>query len=126
MGAKYFTVDEANSLLPVIRPYVAELLERRAKVARARPELGAILDSAGHDVGGRVASGLVQEFIIIERLARQVRALGCIVRDLNTGLIDFLSERDGREVFLCWRYGEPRVEFYHELHTGFMSRQRIS
>jgi hypothetical protein len=47
------------------------------------------------------------------------------VKDLNAGLIDFPARRDGREVLLCWRYGEPQVEFYHELHTGFAGRKRV-
>jgi len=55
----------------------------------------------------------------------QIRSHGCLIKDLNTGLVDFLSKRDGREVYLCWRYGEPRIDFYHELHTGFKNRQQI-
>ncbi|MGW8319383.1 MAG: DUF2203 domain-containing protein [Candidatus Promineifilaceae bacterium] len=125
MTTRYFTVEEANSLLPEIEPLMARLLERRAKVVRQRREISDILENGTSDVGGAVPSALVQDFIVIERLVRRIRSYGCIIKDVNTGLIDFLSERDGREVFLCWRYGEPRVEFFHELHSGFLGREHV-
>ena len=84
-----------------------------------------MLKREGSDFGGPEASEMVQDFIAIERLAIRIRTHGCIIKDLNNGLIDFLSTRDGREVYLCWRFGEPRVEFYHDLNTGFKGRQPI-
>ncbi len=125
MPARYFTVEEANALLPEIKPLMARLLERRAKVATMQNELAGILNGDLSDVGGRTASDMVQDFAAIERLVMKVRAYGCVVKDLNVGLLDFLSERNGREVYLCWRYGEPRIEYYHELHTGFAGRERL-
>jgi hypothetical protein len=104
---------------------MAELMERRAKVVDTRSEIADLLDDEHRDFGGIVPSAIVQDFIVIEMLAKKIRSKGCIIKDLNAGLLDFLSERDGREVYLCWRYGEPRIEFYHELHTGFQSRQHI-
>jgi hypothetical protein len=125
MPARYFTVEEANSLITEIEPLMNRLLDRRAKVIESRQEVTDVLGSEASDVGGRAASELVQDFIAIERLARKIRAYGCILKDLNVGLIDFLAERDGREVYLCWRFGEPRVDFFHELHTGFRGRQHL-
>lgn len=125
MAPKYFTVEQANAILPEVRPLMAELLERRAKVVRTRRETIEMIRGADSDFGGRIPSELVREFIRIERLAKQIRGYGCIIRDINTGLLDFLAEREGREVFLCWRFNEPRVAFYHDLHTGFQGRQPL-
>jgi hypothetical protein len=125
MTTRYFSIEEANSLLTEIEPLMARLLERRAKVVRLRKEIADILEDGTSDVGGAVPSELVQDFFVIERLVRKIRSYGCIIKDVNTGLIDFLSERDGREVFLCWRFGEPRIEFYHELHSGFLGREHV-
>ncbi len=125
MSARYFSVEEANSLLPEIRPVMAELMERRARVVNTRGELSEVLEFSHSDFGGAIASDIVLDFIAIERLAKKIRSKGCVIKDLNAGLLDFLSERDGREVYLCWRFGEPQIEFYHELHTGFLSRQHI-
>ena len=125
MAAHYFTVQEANSLLPEIKPLMAELMERRARVVSTRGELTEMFELGNSDFGGAKASEIVVEFMAIERLAILIRSRGCLIRDLNAGLIDFLSERDGREIYLCWRFGEPRVEFYHELNSGFQGRQHI-
>jgi hypothetical protein len=125
MPVRYFSVDEANALLPQIEPLMGQLLERRARVVRARQEVEALLEDLHSDVGGPVASEMVQDFAAIERLAARIQAFGCIIKDMNAGLLDFLTERNGREVYLCWRYGEPRVAFYHELHTGFNGRQPV-
>jgi hypothetical protein len=125
MPAKYFTAEEANALLPKIRPLMGHLLERRARVVRLRHEVAGLLEDEPSDVGGPAASRMVQDFIAIEKLANKIRAYGCVIKDLNAGLLDFLAERDGREIYLCWRYGEPSIEFYHELHTGYSGRQRL-
>ena len=125
MTARYFTVEEANALLSEIRPLMSQLLDRRGKVVESRHEMAPFLKKHGHNVGGGAASTIVQDFIAIERLAKKIRSYGCVIKDLNGGLVDFLSERDGREVYLCWRYNEPSIEFYHELHTGFNGREPV-
>ena len=125
METRYFSVEEANDLLTEIEPLMERLLERRAKVVESRQQIAQLLEAGYNDVGGPAASELVQDFMAIERLARKIRSHGCIIKDLNNGLVDFLSKRNGREIYLCWRYGEPRVEFFHELHTGFKGRQHL-
>jgi hypothetical protein len=125
MNAKirYFTIEEANELLPTLEPLVEELLERRARVVHLSETQQSLLSDRFSDVGGPVLADMTQEFMIIEELVQRIVAYGCVLKDINVGLIDFLAEKDGREVFLCWRYGEPRIEYYHELHTGFQGRQ---
>ena len=125
MGARYFTVEEANALLPEIEPLVGDLLERRARVVRARDEIAEILEDPHSNVGSATATRMALEFATIERLTERIQAHGCYLKDMNAGLVDFLSERDGREVFLCWRYGEPSIRYYHELHTGYNGRQPV-
>lgn len=123
--AQYFTVEEANAILPEIDVLMDRLQFHRSRMIKLRREIVQLLELKESDIGGSVASSLVSDFIAIERLMNQIRSHGCLIKDLNTGLVDFLSKRDGREVYLCWRYGEPRIEFYHELHTGFKNRQQI-
>ncbi|MCP4425800.1 MAG: DUF2203 domain-containing protein [Chloroflexi bacterium] len=125
MATRYFTLEEANALLPQIEPLMARLLARRAKAARSTREIESLLADARVDVGGPIPSKLAQDFAAIEELAQKIQSFGCIIKNLNAGLLDFLSERDGREVYLCWRYGEPAIAFYHELHTDFNGRQPV-
>ena len=125
MPARYFTVEEANDLLPEISALMEALQARRANVIESRKQISDLLATGQSDVGGPVASALAQDFAAIESLARHIRSYGCVIKDLNTGLVDFLAKRNGREVYLCWRCGEPQVAFYHELHTGFKGRQPV-
>lgn len=104
---------------------MAELLERRARVATIATQMEPLLADIRSDIGGREASQLVLDFVAIERLIHQIQSFGCVIKDINAGLLDFLADRNGRDVYLCWRYGEPRIEFYHDLHAGFNGRQPI-
>lgn len=125
MSPKYFTLEEANALLPTVEPLMGQLLEKRAYAARLARDVQPLLEDIRVDVGGALLSELVQEFSDIEKLLIQIQSFGCVVKDLNGGLLDFLSDRNGRDVYLCWRYGEPAISFYHELHTGFNGRRPV-
>ena len=57
--------------------------------------------------------------------AREVAESGAIIKDLDAGLLDFLALRDGREVFLCWRLGEERIAWWHEIDAGLSGRQPL-
>jgi hypothetical protein len=122
---RYFTVEEANALLPEIEPLMARLLEKRAKVISLRHRLEGVVDDTVSDVGGEVASQMALDFIQIDQLIEKIEARGCVIKSVNAGLLDFLARINGRPVYLCWRYGEPKIEFYHELHTGFNGRRRL-
>ena len=125
MSMRYFTLDEANALLPELEPLVGRLLELRARVTHESRSMGEVLSDLRSNVGGPGASRLVKEFEEIELLIRRVQSYGCVVKSLEAGLLDFLCERDGRDVFMCWRYGEPSIQFFHELHLGYSGRQAV-
>lgn len=122
---RYFTVDEANALLAEIRPIMADLLERRARVAVARDQLKPVISDRWSNTGSAEASAIVGEFIAIEQLIDQLQAFGCEIKDINGGLLDFPARINDREVYLCWRYNEPSIQFYHDLHTGFAGRKPL-
>jgi hypothetical protein len=75
--------------------------------------------------GGKKAGTFLKDFEIVQQNVRAIDALGIEIKDINTGLIDFWSKRDGREVYLCWRYGEPCVEYWHDIDAGFAGRQPL-
>lgn len=126
MTVRYFTLDEANETLIELEPLMGQLLERRAKAARLRKEVSVLLEAPHADLGGPVFAQLTREFVLIEDLVRQIRGTGVVIKSLEAGLLDFLTQLDGREVYLCWRYGESTVTHYHELHTGFRDRRKLS
>lgn len=122
MTIRYFSLSEANEVVSEIEPLMAELLERRAKSARQSRKIKHLLEDNHIDFGGALPTELAQEFVVIEALLDQIRSYGCVVKNLEAGLIDFLAKINGRDVYLCWRYGEDRIAYYHELHTGFQGR----
>ena len=125
MPTKYFTPEEANAALAEIEPLMAEVLEKRAKVVRDYQEIRDVVENTPSDFGGVAFSRMTRDFSEIRTLIDDIQTFGCIIKDLNVGLLDFPARIDGRDVFLCWRYGESRVEHYHELHTGFSGRQQV-
>ena len=125
MKSRLFTVEEANALIPEISPLMGEILERRARSASIRTENAELVQDTQSNIGGLDLSTATTDFLAIERLVNKIKSHGIVVKDINVGLIDFLAEIDGREVYLCWRYGEKSVGYYHDLEAGFNGRKRI-
>jgi len=125
MSAHYFTVAEANALLPRVRAVVGELLSARQRILDAQPDLWPVLEKAIGNGGSKKAGELVQEFRHVEDGVRTLREMGCILKDVNTGLVDFPTIRNGRQVLLCWRYDEPAIGFWHDAEAGFAGRQPL-
>ncbi len=129
---RYFTLEEANSQIPWLAEQVRRVTEVTGKLARLRRELDAIVRQSrgnGHgEVDQELAGKRRETEGIADRLARltqEVDDLGIILRDPDRGLADFPSLREGREVYLCWLAGEERIDFWHEVDTGFAGRQSL-
>ena len=125
MRARYYTTEEANALLPTLRPIVAGMLEARQRIVEAQPELWPMLEKAVGNGGSKKAGAVLADFETIQKAVKTIEGYGLQLKDLNTGLIDFLSQRNGREVWLCWRFDEPSVAHWHDLDSGFAGRQPL-
>jgi len=125
MAQRLFTLNEAQALLPQVRQLLRALLEAREKIVEAQPELWPVLEKAVGNGGGKKAGEMLRYFEVIQRNAQAIQELGIEIKDINTGLIDFPSDRDGRVVYLCWRYGEGDIAYWHELDSGFAGRQPL-
>lgn len=125
MPLKTFTVDEADRYVPQLEILIAEMIAARDAMKEKAPALENMLTHAGGNGGNKTASEyllLLQRFNAAHDLIREI---GCEFKDLDQGLIDFPSIRDGRLVYLCWKRGEPRIMYWHELDTGFVGRQKL-
>src|SRR5512139_906492 len=125
MPTHYFTVAEANSLLPHISVVIEEMLDARQRILDAKADVWPVLEKAIGNGGSKKAGELLPEFSRVERGARRLSELGCILKDINTGLVDFPTIRNGHEALLCWRYGEPEVGYWHDAESGFAGRQPL-
>jgi hypothetical protein len=102
----FFTPKQANEFLPQVK----ETVERSIAIKK---EADALKDDA------EMADAM-------ERLGREIQKLeelGCVLKDLNIGLLDFPAVRLGKRVWLCWKLGEENVAFWHELHEGYAGRK---
>jgi hypothetical protein len=122
--ARHYTLDEASELLP----RVVALIERM-RVARGRlgdREAREALSEAGPTNGGGSPGRTVSEgFLELRDSMMELRELEVVLRDLDRGLLDFPSLRDGREVYLCWQEGEDAIGFWHEPDAGFGGRRPL-
>lgn len=122
---RFFTVDEANALLLELQPLVGEILAIRQEVLERKPYLWPVIQRAIGNGGSHTASQVALDFKRLEALVRKVQTSGAHLKDINTGLLDFLSWREGRKVYLCWRYGEAEIQYWHEIEGGFRGRQPL-
>jgi hypothetical protein len=123
---RYFTLQEANRALKEIRPLIDEIQTIRQKILAQRPDVWPVVERAAGNGGSQAASKLVQEFERLDALVHQVQDTGAQFKDINLGLLDFPALKDGREVYLCWKYGEDDIAFWHEIEAGYDGRQSIA
>jgi hypothetical protein len=123
--AKYFTIAQANEVVQIIRPLMRQLLEMRASIQKKQPEAWPVVEKAAGNGGNKAASKVALEFEKMETLVKAIQGTGALLKDLNSGLVDFLALRDGREVYLCWRYGEDEIQYWHEIEAGYSGRHPI-
>lgn len=125
MQSHYFTLDEANAALEVIRPLLKEILEIRDRILKERPDLWPAIERSAGNGGNAQLSKLASDFGRLDTLVHRIVDTGVQVKDINTGLLDFPAWRQNHEVYLCWKYGEDRIGYWHEVEAGFAGRQPI-
>lgn len=131
--SRYFTLAEAERLLPEVNRVMGEAIECFAAHQEAESKLqdamrriimlgGSIADRDSFtELNAQKEGAAAALKIAIEH----IHSLGCQVKDLSLGLVDFPTLYHGDEVLLCWRYGEERIEYWHGLEEGFRGRKPI-
>jgi hypothetical protein len=130
---KRFTLDEAQRLIPEVDRLLREAIALKPEYQEAERGVQKFTERVMMMGGVRLDR---EEFLAAkqrresaaERLRssiEQVQELGCVIKDLDIGLIDFPTEFRGVEVYLCWKLGEPAIEFWHGVDEGFRGRKAI-
>jgi hypothetical protein len=140
-GPRIFSIEEANSLVPELSRRVGRQMELSEKIQKLVSELhghlpieqeGAaeVVDITVHPNDDGEVRTLKREVAKLLRRYRQgwrdVEALGAVIKDTRSGLVDFYGRVDNRVVWLCWRFGESAIDFYHELDQGFDGRKPLA
>jgi hypothetical protein len=132
--ARHFTIDEANALIPELESRFGAVMRLRSQLRGAYQDLERdgeppTAESLQRTDGGAERVRLRGRFrALVETLTEELHAIeatGVTVKDLDSGLCDFLGVVRGRDVWLCWQYGEKRVTHFHDLDAGFAARKPL-
>jgi len=122
---RYFTLLEASQTLETIRPMMEEVVRISQKIIASQPEIWPAIERSAGNGGNATLSKLVWDFEKLDTLLHRVQDTGALVKDMASGLLDFPTIRNGQEVYLCWKVGEQKIEYWHEVEAGFAGRQPI-
>lgn len=121
-----FSPEKANALIPVLAPLIEDLWKKRQDLAirllENDPALRAARAPGPRRTDARRSVELKAEVVAI---ISRIESYGCIVKDVDLGLLDFPALRDGRAVFLCWRFGEPEIEHWDGADENFGDRKTL-
>lgn len=132
---KYFSVEEANHALPLVRSIVGDIVSFYSDLHERHDRLQAVKRRNSASRGSmppeyneeltQMEADLHRDAEKLQGYISELQALGVELKDLSKGLVDFPGLVEGREVCLCWMLGESEVAFWHELDAGFTGRQSL-
>jgi hypothetical protein len=130
---RFFTLAQAEKLLPQVESAIREAIVRKAEYDRAEAEWQSFSQRLMVTGGMRVdRSRFIEQKNLRESSALDVQSsiervhdFGCLLKDLDIGLIDFPTLFNGQEVYLCWKLGESGIQFWHGVQDGFRGRKAI-
>lgn len=133
MAERYFERDEVEKLIPALTRAMdavrASHMEAEGERERQRKEGQRITMSGGGMIDREAWSAgtarLQSLTAVIQKALQEIADMGGVPKDLELGLVDFLHVRDGREVNLCWKYGEREIRFWHRLDEGYSARKPL-
>jgi hypothetical protein len=127
----FFSPEKANALIPELAPLIEELWFKRRELAIKLLEQDPALRRAGRRAGASTADRRSETRRCTElkaevvRIINRIEAYGCVVKNLDLGLLDFPALRDGRPIYLCWKAGEDCVAFWHGTDESFVDRKAL-
>jgi hypothetical protein len=131
--SKMFSLSEAERLRSQIEPILVEAMEARRKMGELDVQLNALSERIQRSGGLMVAYDKAAKRRVernrleeaVQSAVERIHSTGCLIKDLDNGLLDFPSRINNEEVYLCWRLGEDRIRFYHRQDEGFANRKPI-
>ncbi|HWB52965.1 MAG TPA: DUF2203 domain-containing protein [Tepidisphaeraceae bacterium] len=118
-----FTVDEANRTLPLVKRIVGDIVRTHTLVSQLHQQLETPAPAAAQQ---KTQDELESQIDRLNEYVGELAAVGCDLKDYQAGLVDFLGRHKGRDICLCWKLGEEKIEYWHEMQTGFAGRQPVA
>jgi hypothetical protein len=133
MPVKIFTLEEAEQLLSRVRDIILGAQEAVRRIVQIQDALSVLEVVGGNDPKSPEYEGFRQKEQELGAAAStyedrldELQKLGCVLKDLNHGIVDFYGSKEGRLIFLCWRLGESAIGFWHELDAGIAGRRPVA
>lgn len=123
---RIFSLHEARSLLPTIALLISRMVREYRVLANLSEEVERARNNADLGGGTPIGDAYLRHLVRFSDAAGKVQRLGVLIKDAQTGLIDFPYELDGRIIYLCWRLGEEDIDWWHEVESGFAGRQPLT
>ncbi len=124
-GDRLFTLAEATALIPKLEGFLSKAKNGRTILIHTQDEIKRACAKADYGGGSVVGPRYIKALEALHENLQTIQEMGVIVKDLELGLCDFPYLLDGRIVYLCWKLGEDKIEWWHEITTGFSGRQAI-
>jgi len=132
VASRIFTPEEANAALAELRPLVEAMVAAKRALDEAQEERDDVARRIAGNGGGIPPAelGALEEAVAtaateLAAAIASIQALGVLVKDLDSGLVDFPAKRDGEDILLCWQLGEDEVAYWHGLEDGYAGRQPL-
>lgn len=130
---KIFSLTEAERLRVQLEPVLIEAMETNRKLSGCDEQLGLLAERIQRSGGlqvpyERIAKQRIERNRLheaVEAALERIQSTGCVVKDLDVGLLDFPARIDNQDVYLCWKLGEDRIRFYHRQDEGFAGRKPL-
>jgi len=130
---RFFTLQQAENVLPDVGSAIRAAISLKAECQQMEAEWQNFSERLAVMGGVRVDRGQLLEqknhreevAAALQQAIERIHEFGCVVKDLDIGLIDFPTLFQGEEVYLCWKLGEAGIQFWHGVHEGFRGRKPI-
>ncbi len=131
--SKIFTLQEAQHLIPTVKEWLEQAIESKRQVETIDDELRGVSERINMMGGSEINPAAILKqrrtkdaaLRALRDVIGQIEASGCLVKDLDTGLVDFPALLGNEEVYLCWKLGEDSIDYWHRIEEGFLGRKPI-
>ena len=122
---KLFTLQEANGFVPQLLDLVPKIQKLSVSLSNDFPDIKNAREKAKWNGGSNQGLAYLAAVMKYNNFMHKIEEIGCEIKGIREGLVDFPSLREGKEVYLCWRMPEKEILFWHDLNTGFAGRTPI-
>jgi len=116
-------LEQANKTLPLVSRIVGDIVKAHEVATSLQAKIEA---SSQTNQDQQAETDLERKLDRLQNLVDELSEVGCELKDYQTGLVDFVGKHQGRDIYLCWKLGEGKIAYWHEMQTGFAGRQPVS